>query len=59
MVTTSNQEFSFPLNQVLEAQTGVGNLKACLDLSQEPSSITLSNTSNICPPQKAAAHSTF
>lgn len=59
MVTTANQVFSFPLNQVLETQTGVGNLNACLDLSQEPSSITLSNTINICPPQTATAHSTF
>lgn len=59
MVTTSNQVFSFPLNQVIEAQTGVGNLNACLDLRQEPSSITLSNTINICPPQKATAHSTI
>lgn len=59
MVTTSNQVFSFPLNQVLEAQTGVGNLNACLDLSQKPSSITLGNTTNICPLQKATAHNTF
>lgn len=34
-------------------------MNACLDLSQAPSSIALSNTTNICPQQKATAHRTF